>query len=115
MLSDKISFVSDLDIVVSNTNNASLHHIARFAREALLLISKCQILHIIFAVCFVYSYLGTSLEDNVVSIFMQFVPGGSVANLLARFGALEEEVFCRYTEQILEGVDYLHANNVIHR
>jgi len=61
------------------------------------------------------SYLGTSLEDNVVSIFMQFVPGGSIANVLARFGALEEEVFCSYTKQILEGVEYLHHNNVIHR
>ena len=60
-------------------------------------------------------YLGTSLEDNVVSIFMQFVPGGSIANVLARFGALEEEVFCNYTKQILEGVEYLHQNNVIHR
>ena len=60
-------------------------------------------------------YLGTSLEDNVVSIFMQFVPGGSIANVLARFGALEEEVFCNYTKQILEGVEYLHQNDVIHR
>jgi len=46
---------------------------------------------------------------------MQFVPGGSIANVLARFGALEEEVFCNYTKQILEGVEYLHQNNVIHR
>lgn len=61
------------------------------------------------------SYLGTSLEDNIVSIFMQFVPGGSIANIIARFGALVEEVFAHYTRQILEGVRYLHANNVIHR
>ena len=61
------------------------------------------------------SYLGTSLEDTVVSIFMQFVSGGSIYNLLQRFGALDEEVFCFYTKQILEGVEYLHSNNVIHR
>jgi len=46
---------------------------------------------------------------------MQYVPGGSIANIVTRFGALEEEVFCNYTRQILEGVQYLHANNVIHR
>ncbi len=46
---------------------------------------------------------------------MQFVPGGSLASILARFGALEEEVFCYYTRQILEGIAYLHMNNVIHR
>ena len=51
----------------------------------------------------------------MVNIFMQFVPGGSIANLLARFGSFEEEVFCRYTGQILEGVEYLHYNDIIHR
>ncbi|ESP00814.1 hypothetical protein LOTGIDRAFT_64389, partial [Lottia gigantea] len=63
----------------------------------------------------IVGYLGTSFEDSIVSIFMQFVPGGSLANVLARFGALEESVFRRYTRQILEGVEYLHQNDVIHR
>jgi len=62
-----------------------------------------------------YSYLGTSLDDDVVSIFMQYVAGGSIANLLARFGALDEEVFRHYTAQILCGVQHLHASNIIHR
>jgi mitogen-activated protein kinase kinase kinase 19 len=65
--------------------------------------------------CFVNRYLGTSLEENIVSIFMQFVPGGSIASILARFGALDEAVFRKYTKQILEGVEYLHSNDVIHR
>jgi mitogen-activated protein kinase kinase kinase 19 len=40
-----------------------------------------------------------SLEENIVSIFMQFVPGGSIASILARFGALDEAVFRKYTKQ----------------
>ncbi|XP_052242175.1 uncharacterized protein LOC127852295 isoform X2 [Dreissena polymorpha] len=63
----------------------------------------------------IVGYLGTSLEDSIVSIFMQFVPGGSIASILARFGALDEAVFKKYTRQILEGVEYLHRNDVIHR
>ncbi|CAC5404425.1 Mitogen-activated protein kinase kinase kinase 19,Mitogen-activated protein kinase kinase kinase 3,Mitogen-activated protein kinase kinase kinase 2,Mitogen-activated protein kinase kinase kinase NPK1,MAP3K epsilon protein kinase 1,Mitogen-activated protein kinase kinase kinase ANP1,Mitogen-activated protein kinase kinase kinase 1,Mitogen-activated protein kinase kinase kinase nsy-1,Cytokinesis protein sepH,Serine/threonine-protein kinase sepA,Mitogen-activated protein kinase kinase kinase YODA,Mitogen-acti len=63
----------------------------------------------------IVGYLGTSLEENIVSIFMQFVPGGSIASILARFGALDEAVFRKYTKQILEGVEYLHSNDVIHR
>ncbi|XP_046371744.2 uncharacterized protein LOC124145836 [Haliotis rufescens] len=63
----------------------------------------------------IVGYMGTSFEDYTVSIFMQFVPGGSIASILARFGALDESVFRRYTRQILEGVEYLHENDVIHR
>ncbi|XP_076113862.1 uncharacterized protein LOC143082178 isoform X1 [Mytilus galloprovincialis] len=63
----------------------------------------------------IVGYLGTSLEENIVAIFMQFVPGGSIASILARFGALDEAVFRKYTKQILEGVEYLHSNDVIHR
>ncbi|KAL4224924.1 hypothetical protein ACF0H5_015620 [Mactra antiquata] len=63
----------------------------------------------------IVGYMGTSLEDSIVSIFMQFVPGGSIASILARFGALDEAVFRKYTRQILEGVVYLHQNDVIHR
>ncbi|KAK7099181.1 uncharacterized protein [Littorina saxatilis] len=63
----------------------------------------------------IVGYLGTSFEDGIVSIFMQFVPGGSIASIIARFGALDEAVFRRYTRQILQGVEYLHDNDVIHR
>ncbi|XP_078084177.1 mitogen-activated protein kinase kinase kinase 19 isoform X3 [Mustelus asterias] len=63
----------------------------------------------------IVSFLGTNLEANVVSIFMEFVPGGSIAGVISRFGPLPEPVCCTYTKQILKGVDYLHDNRVIHR
>ncbi|KAJ8775992.1 hypothetical protein J1605_015926 [Eschrichtius robustus] len=61
------------------------------------------------------AYLGTCLEENIVSIFMAFVPGGSVSSIINRFGPLPEMVFCKYTKQILQGVAYLHENCVVHR
>ncbi|XP_071851375.1 uncharacterized protein [Apostichopus japonicus] len=63
----------------------------------------------------IVGFLGVSLDESVVNIFMQYIPGGSIASLLARFGALEEPVFCRYTKQVVDGTVYLHSNNVIHR
>ncbi|XP_067842866.1 mitogen-activated protein kinase kinase kinase 19 [Heptranchias perlo] len=63
----------------------------------------------------IVSFLGTNLEANIVSIFMEFVPGGSIAGVIGRFGPLPEPVFCTYTKQVLKGVDYLHDNRVIHR
>uniref|UniRef100_A0A9J7X2H3 Mitogen-activated protein kinase kinase kinase 19 n=1 Tax=Cyprinus carpio carpio TaxID=630221 RepID=A0A9J7X2H3_CYPCA len=63
----------------------------------------------------IVGFLGTALCENAVSIFMEYVPGGSISNILSRFGPLPEKVFVLYTRQILEGVAYLHANRVIHR
>ncbi|KAK7169019.1 hypothetical protein R3I93_005114 [Phoxinus phoxinus] len=63
----------------------------------------------------IIGFLGTALCENTVSIFMEYVPGGSISNILSRFGPLPEKVFVLYTQQILEGVAYLHANRVIHR
>ncbi|NP_035867.2 mitogen-activated protein kinase kinase kinase 19 [Mus musculus] len=63
----------------------------------------------------IVAYLGTCLEENTLSIFMEFVPGGSISSIINRFGPLPEMVFCKYTRQILQGVAYLHDNCVVHR
>ncbi|NXY27561.1 M3K19 kinase, partial [Pomatorhinus ruficollis] len=63
----------------------------------------------------IVTYLGTCLEDNILSIFMEFVPGGSISSILHRFGPLPEVVLCKYAKQILQGVAYLHDNCVVHR
>uniref|UniRef100_A0A3B5MIC0 Mitogen-activated protein kinase kinase kinase 19 n=1 Tax=Xiphophorus couchianus TaxID=32473 RepID=A0A3B5MIC0_9TELE len=63
----------------------------------------------------IVGFLGTSLYQHVVSIFMEYIPGGSIASILHRFGPLPERVLALYTHQILEGVAFLHQNRVIHR
>ncbi|NWI54910.1 M3K19 kinase, partial [Calyptomena viridis] len=63
----------------------------------------------------IVTYLGTCLEDNILSIFMEFVPGGSISSIISRFGPLPEVVLSKYTRQILQGVAYLHDNRVVHR
>ncbi|XP_058248032.1 mitogen-activated protein kinase kinase kinase 19 isoform X2 [Hemibagrus wyckioides] len=63
----------------------------------------------------IVGFLGTALSGNVISILMEYIPGGSISNVLNRFGPLPEKVFALYTHQILEGVAYLHDNRVIHR
>ncbi|XP_051479131.1 mitogen-activated protein kinase kinase kinase 19 [Apus apus] len=63
----------------------------------------------------IVTYLGTCLEGNILSIFMEFVPGGSISSIINRFGPLPEAVLCKYTKQILQGVAYLHDNCVVHR
>ena len=64
---------------------------------------------------FYCSYIGTCLEDNVVSIFMEFVPGGSIAWMLSKFQSFDENIISNYTRQILEAADYLHKKDIVHR
>ncbi|RMB94761.1 hypothetical protein DUI87_28740 [Hirundo rustica rustica] len=53
--------------------------------------------------------------EKTLTIFMEYMPGGSVKDQLKAYGALTENVTRKYTRQILEGVSYLHSNMIVHR
>lgn len=53
--------------------------------------------------------------DKKLSIFVEYMPGGSIKDQLKAYGALTENVTRRYTRQILQGVSYLHSNMIVHR
>eukprot|EP01012_Entosiphon_sulcatum_P030961 TRINITY_DN3856_c0_g1_i1.p1 TRINITY_DN3856_c0_g1~~TRINITY_DN3856_c0_g1_i1.p1 ORF type:complete len:529 (-),score=95.77 TRINITY_DN3856_c0_g1_i1:177-1763(-) len=62
-------------------------------------------------------YLGSeySHSENVLNIFIEYVPGGSLASISQKFKSLDMETTRVYTRQILEGLAYLHENEIIHR
>ena len=60
-------------------------------------------------------YIGTEKTSKVLNIFLEYVPGGSIASLLANFGPFKESVVKLYTKQILVGLEYLHKNSIMHR
>ncbi|MBW0465975.1 hypothetical protein O181_005690 [Austropuccinia psidii MF-1] len=63
----------------------------------------------------IVEYFGIEVHRDKVYIFQEFCEGGSLAALLEN-GKVEEEVICQmYAHQLLEGLNYLHSNNVIHR
>jgi mitogen-activated protein kinase kinase kinase len=55
------------------------------------------------------------LEKTIVNIFMELIPGGTLEALLKTYGSFEENLIKNFTKQILEGIDYVHCRNVIHR
>lgn len=54
-------------------------------------------------------------HERTLSIFMEYMPGGSIKDQLKSYGDLTENVTRKYTRQILEGVCYLHSNMIVHR
>jgi len=65
----------------------------------------------------IVSYLGHDYMDSCLYIYLEYMAGGSMASVLAQFGALEESLLVVYAREMLEGVEYLHTRDppVVHR
>jgi hypothetical protein len=61
-------------------------------------------------------YLGYQWDqpNQQLFIFTEWVPGGSLSDILKKFGKLNVHLTARYTKQMLVGLDYLHRHDVIH-
>lgn len=57
----------------------------------------------------------SSTDEHNLNIFLEYVPGGSVTALLSNYGAFEEALVKVFVRQILMGLAYLHARDIIHR
>ena len=68
-------------------------------------------------------YVGTQRsppEENpggvgYLYIFLEYVPGGSVASMYQQFGPFNEDLVRHYTRQILLGVEYLFVDQTLLR
>ncbi|KAG2074984.1 Pkinase-domain-containing protein [Suillus decipiens] len=63
----------------------------------------------------IVQYLGFEETKTFLSIFLEYVPGGSIGRHLRDHGKFDETVTKFFTGQILEGLEYLHSKNIIHR
>ena len=60
-------------------------------------------------------YLGASADDQHLNIFLEYVPGGSIATMLKQYNTFQEPLIKNFVRQILAGLSYLHSCDIIHR
>jgi hypothetical protein len=60
-------------------------------------------------------YHGAEMDAKYLHIFQEWVPGGSLCSMLAKFGSFRRPVLQSYLSQILRGLAYLHQQRVMHR
>ncbi|EAS30536.3 STE/STE11 protein kinase [Coccidioides immitis RS] len=63
----------------------------------------------------IVQYLGTSTDDQYLNIFLEYVPGGSIATMLKQYNTFQEPLIRNFVRQILTGLSYLHSRDIIHR
>ncbi|KAA8643087.1 hypothetical protein EYZ11_006187 [Aspergillus tanneri] len=63
----------------------------------------------------IVQYLGTSADDQYLNIFLEYVPGGSIATMLKQYNTFQEPLIKNFVRQILSGLSYLHSRDIIHR
>ena len=63
----------------------------------------------------IVEYKGACVRDGHVHILMELCDFGSIASIVLRFGALDESLAARYTQQMLSGLSYLHRHCIVHK
>jgi len=86
---------------------------SRAGREAL--DEEVKILNTLNSSPYIVQCLGTEEEQGKLNVFMEYMAGGSLAEVAHKFGgSLDEEVVRVYTREILHGLNHLHLHGIVH-
>uniref|UniRef100_UPI00398EE83E mitogen-activated protein kinase kinase kinase 14 isoform X2 n=1 Tax=Pristiophorus japonicus TaxID=55135 RepID=UPI00398EE83E len=82
-------------------------HVSNFKPQELLTWSKLNSPRIV-------PLYGGVREGEMITLFMQLIQGGSIAQLIMNKGPLPEAVTLHYTAHVLEALEHLHSHGIVH-
>lgn len=65
--------------------------------------------------CLILCFCPFWQSEEALSVYLEYVSGGSIHKLLQEYGSFSEPVIRNYARQITSGLAYLHGRNVVHR
>lgn len=63
----------------------------------------------------IVQYLGCERSEFSISIYLEYIPGGSIGACIRKHGRFEEGIVRSVTRQSLHGLAYLHEQKIMHR
>lgn len=60
-------------------------------------------------------FIGAHNDGKFYNLFLELISGGTLEDLYKKTNGLSEPILAVYTKQILQGLEYLHFKNIIHR
>lgn len=63
----------------------------------------------------IIKYIDSEVCSNELFIYLEYIPGGSMSNILEKYGLLDERLIKIYLKQILNGTKYIHEKGIVHR
>ncbi|KAF2313324.1 hypothetical protein GH714_010355 [Hevea brasiliensis] len=92
----------------SETVKVYVERLSSIANKEIALLSRLRHPNIV-------QYYGSETVDDKLYIYLEYVSGGSIYKLLQEYGQFGEIAIRSFTQQILSGLNYLHAKNTVHR
>ncbi|KAL0909010.1 hypothetical protein M5K25_023531 [Dendrobium thyrsiflorum] len=105
-ISDDGTFIAVKEVSLLGTGNNAQQCILQLEQE-IALFSQLEHENIV-------QYYGSDKEESNLFIFLELVTQGSIASLYRKYHLRDTQV-SSYTRQILNGLNYLHERDVVHR
>lgn len=100
--------VKQVEVPKYGSQNEAMMHTVEALRAEVSTLKNLDHLNIV-------QYLGFEIKENINSLFLEYVAGGSVGSLIRMYGRFDELMIKHLTTQVLSGLAYLHSRGILHR